>query len=205
MTMTRRSMLLGATATLTCGPACANPATPAPLAADDILCHYAAVPSFRGTTVIRPPKEAAQNAVQAIVDLIGMRSVFNLYEADFSHGGIAFAAVRDRSRYVVYDAKWFPIDKVGLAWYMVSIFGHEIGHHIYSHTKRVGENHHRNELDADRFGGWVVARLGGTEKDAIAFTPRLREEETRTHPARDDRVEAYLEGWKAGRKLFRRL
>ncbi|MDJ0683495.1 MAG: hypothetical protein QNJ84_02225 [Alphaproteobacteria bacterium] len=195
--MITRRQLLGGLAVAASAPtarAAVSATSPGAFETEEILCCYAARPDFKKTSALRAPDPLALSATQAIIDLIGMRPVFHVHEADFNNGSVAFAAVRTRERHVVYDAKWFPFEEKGLGWYMVAILAHEIGHHIYGHTNGVGATRHRDELDADRFSGWAVARLGGAEEHALSFAPRLTLAATPSHPARPDRIEAYREG-----------
>lgn len=197
MLSTRRTLLAGSCACL--AGAALTPLI-MPEAEDlQVLCKLANDVSIKGIGPLRHPPVSARQALDAVTDLVGMRQVFELREADFEKGWIAMAAQRGNTRYVIYDAKWFPINDVGIGWYMITIFAHEIGHHLYGHTSGISESNHQDELDADRFGGWVVARLGGTEAEALSFTPRLSTSGSSTHPARQDRINAYREGWRAGK------
>lgn len=162
-----------------------------------VLCKLMDEVAMEGIGPLRKPPQEAQQALNAIADLVGMRRVFHLRVADFEKEWVAVAAVRHSTRYIVYDKKWFPIQDVGISWYMISIFAHEVGHHLYAHTTGVSESDHRNELDADRFGGWAVAKLGGSEAEALSFAPRLPEKASASHPGRAARIAALREGWRS--------
>lgn len=173
-------------------------ATPVTLDGLQILCTLQAAPHIRTVTGLRDGPPAAEREVGWITDLIGMRPHIEILEAEFNGGGIAIAAVRGTQRYIVYDTKWFTFADDRVSWYSVYVLGHEIGHHIYGHTYRRQRHPHQAELDADRFGGWAVARLGGRLDQALAFTRVFSETGSRTHPPRNKRIAAIREGWLTG-------
>lgn len=197
MLSTRRTLLAGS---CVCIAAAATTNILIPENEDlQVLCKLSDGLSIKRIGPLRHAPVWARQALDAVTGLVGMRPVFELREADFEKGWIAVAAKRGNTRYVIYDSKWFPIDDVGIGWYMITIFAHEIGHHLYGHTSGISESNHQDELDADRFGGWAVAKLGGTEAEALSFTPRLSSGGSSSHPARADRIDAYREGWRAGK------
>jgi len=166
-----------------------------------ILCSLSNELVFSDVAALRPARPEAQAVMGWICDMIGIRPAFEMREGDFSSGSIAFAAIRGDNQYIVYDAKWFQFEPNTVDWYMVWIFAHEIGHHTHGHTAGFKPNQHEGELNADRFGGWVVARLGGTLEHALSFMPRLSEQGSESHPPRELRAFATAAGWKSGRSI----
>lgn len=199
MGVTRRRFVGSLLAATCCGPAAAGqPSATVEPTSFNILCGLGHQPVASPLTKIRAARPQAVRVIHWIVDLIGVRPAFTLLEADFTREYIAVAATRDKKRYVIYDAKWFVFEKNAIGWYGVWILAHEIGHHLYGHTHGFNPDQHQGELDADRFGGWVVAKLGGRLDQALALMPYLPEGGSKSHPPRTHRIEATREGWRSG-------
>jgi len=98
-------------------------------------------------------------------------------------------------------------------WSSLAILAHEVGHHINGHaldiTMYLGgvveakslENQRKQELEADEFAGFVLARLGADLNSALAFTEVLKEKDDTydTYPSKSKGVNAVRKGFnKAG-------
>ncbi len=197
--VTRRHFISSMLACACCVP---NAQTASSVATDDtsfqILCGMRHTPTVDSIENMRAARPEAIRVIKWVANLIGVRPVFEVLAADFKRRNIAVAATRGDHRYVIYDAKWFVFEDNRVSWYSIYILAHEIGHHIYGHTHGFKPDQHQGELDADRFGGWVVARLGGRLDQALAFMPYLSEKGGKTHPPRNKRIEATRKGWLAG-------
>ena len=98
-------------------------------------------------------------------------------------------------------------------WSSLAILAHEVGHNINGHsldvllmaadvveTKSL-ENQRKQELEADEFTGFVLARLGADLNSALAFTEVLKEKDDTydTYPSKSKGVNAVRKGFnKAG-------
>jgi len=200
MLLTRRQFAGRVLAGTCCGTAvAAGPALAAGADEFQVLCGIRSTPAIETIGNIRAARPEAVRVIQWICEQIGVRPNFELRAADFERRNIAVAATHGTQRFVIYDDKWFAFEENRVSWYSVYILAHEIGHHIYGHTSGLRPDKRQGELDADRFGGWIVARLGGRLGQALAFMPYLSEKISETHPARNKRIEATREGWLAGR------
>ncbi len=84
----------------------------------------------------------------------------------------------------------------GNDWAPVSVMAHEIGHHLSGHTILPGGSAPLIELEADKFSGFVLFKMGAGLEDAQrAIDTLVGEAPSRTHPGRRDRSEAIREGW----------
>lgn len=202
---TRRYFMTGMAACTCCGTSmAATPSTHIDGSEFQILCSLRNMPTVKSVDNLRPARAEAERIIHWICELIGIPPEFELLAADFKHRNIAIAATRGDQRYVIYDDKWFRFEENKVSWYTIYVFGHEIGHHINGHTHGFMPDRHKGELDADRFGGWVVARLGGSLDQALTFMPSLSEKGSKTHPDRNRRIQAVREGWLAGSAQFHR-
>lgn len=81
-------------------------------------------------------------------------------------------------------------------WAPVSIMAHEIGHHLSGHTITPGGSQPPTELEADKFSGFVLYKMGSSLADAQkALETLVPEQDGRTHPGRGKRVAAIRDGW----------
>jgi len=81
-------------------------------------------------------------------------------------------------------------------WAPISIMAHEIGHHLSGHTIQPGGSQPATELEADKFSGFVLYKMGAGQSDATkAINTLVPEEDGPTHPGRPKRVRAIEDGW----------
>ena len=104
-------------------------------------------------------------------------------------------------RYILYSLQFMERikDKTHTDWSSISILAHEIGHHLSGHTLDGLGSRPKKELEADRFSGSILQKMGATLDQATVNT--FSEEGSRTHPGMSARVAAVTNGWKAAKKL----
>ena len=154
----------------------------------------------------------AENALDKILNTIGASKNFVLTPC--SEINNAAATSYKGIRYILYDKEFMQlINSKTNDWASLAILAHEVGHHINGHsvdvlllaadvveTKSL-ENKRKQELEADEFAGFVLARLGATSNEALAFTELLQEKDDTydTHPTKSKRVASVIKGYtKAG-------
>jgi hypothetical protein len=100
-------------------------------------------------------------------------------------------------RVILYNPAWMEKLTQTLVsdWPSTSIMAHEIGHHLAGHMDPAYANLPA-ELEADRFSGHILNRLGATlEQAQLAIAMVSTEAATATHPGRDARVREIAIGW----------
>ena len=81
-------------------------------------------------------------------------------------------------------------------WVPISIMAHEIGHHLSGHTLMPGGSQPPLELEADKFSGFVLYKMGAALTDAQkAMSTFASEKDGSTHPGRAKRLSAIQQGW----------
>jgi hypothetical protein len=81
-------------------------------------------------------------------------------------------------------------------WAGVSIMAHEVAHHLSGHTLTPGGSQPPTELEADKFSGFVLFRMGASLDDARrAISTMVGEADSATHPGRAKRLAAVDNGW----------
>ena len=141
----------------------------------------------------------AMDLVKSILGKTGLEPNFKTMAANVPN---AAATVIGEERVILYNQDFMHRIKVATKtdWSGISILAHEIGHHLQGHTLTKEGSNHRDELEADKYSGWVVAKLGGTLDEAqIAISTITTEEGSRTHPPRSARLAAITNGWKQAR------
>jgi hypothetical protein len=104
----------------------------------------------------------------------------------------------DGQRYIFYDPSWLQglHSTDGPSWTIYFIFAHEIGHHLLNHPLYDKGDHKQLELDADRFAGFTLARMGAPLEDILRAVDAIpSERDSKSHPARDRREKAAREGY----------
>lgn len=137
----------------------------------------------------------ARNQVARVVHASGLEMNLELV-ADSSTP--AAAQMINGQRVILFDPRFMAqvADKICPDWGAMSILAHEVGHHLSGHTLRPSTEPWRDELEADQFSGFVLARLGATEAETVSAAAKiLPEQPTPTHPGRKDRIAAILHGW----------
>lgn len=84
----------------------------------------------------------------------------------------------------------------GTSWAAISILAHEVGHHLNGHTLEATGSRPPSELEADKFSGFVLQKLGSNLGNATAAMKAFGSEQgSTTHPAKAERLAAITAGW----------
>ena len=137
----------------------------------------------------------ARAQVERIVRVSGLEMNFVLIATSSTP---ASAQVVNGKRIIMFDPCFMAriANPAHPDWGAMSVLAHEVGHHLAGHTIRASTTQWKDELEADEFSGFILARLGASLVDATsAATSILPEAATPTHPGRFDRVKAITYGW----------
>ncbi|MCB0739235.1 MAG: hypothetical protein KDC92_17125, partial [Bacteroidetes bacterium] len=141
----------------------------------------------------------AIKVVDSILNQVGLARNFEIMPSDEVDN--AAAIVFEEKRYILYNNEFMKLaDEISNnSWASISIMAHEIGHHLQGHTLTQDGSRPPIELEADKFAGFVLARMGATLQDAqSAIMSLVSEQGSETHPKRSDRLLAIAEGFKNG-------
>ncbi len=137
----------------------------------------------------------ARAQVERVVRVSGLEMNFELIVDPSTP---AAAEIINGRRVILFDPRFMAqmADSICPDWGAMSILAHEVGHHLAGHTLRQTTEPWRDELEADEFSGFVLARLGATLSETTSAAARiLPEQATPTHPGRKDRIAAIVHGW----------
>ena len=160
-------------------------------------CNYDVVEEALGV-LVEHPSIRQQNQISEILKFSGLPSNFQILKTTNKIEN-AFAAIFQEQRLIVFDEKLLKDVEQGSSayWSSMSILAHEIGHHLSGHTlDREGSNH-QTEMEADRFSGFVLFKMGASLNEAMYAMDQIGSEtDSRSHPSRDKRLEYIEEGWR---------
>jgi hypothetical protein len=161
--------------------------------------------------IIIPPKSLqskfqsvyeARGYINTMLDSINWKENFTVREQNGINN--AYATVINNRRYIIYDNDFLEnLDGVAnTRWASISVLAHEMGHHYRNHLVDSRGSTPPKEIEADYFSGYVMAKLGATEQEAIQgmsmiASPRA----SASHPAKNDRLAAISRGWNYAKGL----
>lgn len=141
-------------------------------------------------------EERVKQIVENIVSYSGLGYNFDLLRRDYMNN--AFAAIYKNKRIIAYDPALFrDVDLYSKSyWSSLSILAHEIGHHLNGHTLDEEGSNYKSELEADKFSGFILYKMGASFDEAqLAIKTLGSNEGSVTHPSKRDRLKAIGDGW----------
>ncbi len=145
---------------------------------------------------------AGQQVVAEIMKYTGLPQNFDVLPHPQVPNAAAVILVGDDKlphRVIAYNERFMADVQKATAnnnWAPVSIMAHEVGHHLSGHTIQPGGSQPPTELEADKFSGYVLYKMGALLADAQkAMNTLVPEADGPTHPGRGKRVNAIAEGW----------
>ena len=138
---------------------------------------------------------SAEAVVKNIMSVIGLKANFELRAANVPN---AAAVMLNSKRYILYNPEYMNNinERTGSNWAAISIFAHEIGHHLNGHTLDNVGSRPQTELDADEFSGFVLHKMGASLEDAQADMSLIASlKGSHTHPPKKDRLAFIATGW----------
>jgi hypothetical protein len=151
----------------------------------------------------------ADIAIEKIVSAVSIPNNFKLVECESIKN--AAATIHNGKRYIIYDKDFLDrISERTNDFGKIFLLAHEIGHHINGdlisevayqkinelNKEETNAEKRKMELEADKFAGSVIARLGGSIEDAtmpirLMPNPSLNS----THPQTKDRIISIIKGY----------
>jgi hypothetical protein len=117
-------------------------------------------------------------------------------------------SLNDCRRIILYNPKFMKnVKKHSKSnWGEIGIIAHEVGHHLAGHTTGIQASSSselkQNELEADYFAGFILAKMGADIEDAILAVSKFSTNlGNSTHPGRSDRIAAVTKGWQKSKGI----
>jgi len=147
-------------------------------------------------------RKEAEDVVAHIVQYTGLTQNFQIVENPNISTAIAYN--KKKQRYIAYNPKFMlrVKDRTKSDWGAVSVLAHEIGHHLSGHTLIRKRRDPQEELDADRFSGFILYKMGATLEEAKSVINLVElNSNPETHPPKTARLIAITIGWLDANKL----
>ncbi|WP_462254529.1 M48 family metalloprotease [Ferruginibacter sp.] len=145
--------------------------------------------------IISLPQEREVDIIKKVLSYTGLPLNFQIFSANI---GNAAALIIGEDRIILYDPELLKaVDYTSQTyWTSISILAHEIGHHLSGHTLSANNNYYQKELEADKFSGFTLYKMGATLDQSVAAIILYGDNlDTRTHPNKQKRIEAIKNGW----------
>lgn len=160
-------------------------------------CNFAAADTLAEVYTYESSAEAKQ-IVERVMQVNVLPQNFIIKSADCNN---ALATTLGKQRYILYSTAFLENFKkeANTQWAAYCVLAHEIGHHLSNHDLEESNPAVRKkfELEADRFAGGILFRLGATLEEAQAGINTFSlETASQTHPPKRARLEALAVGWK---------
>ena len=154
----------------------------------------------------------AEKALNRILSEIGASKRFVLQSCDNINNAVATSY--KGVRYILYDRDFMYSISSGNNWGNLFILAHEVGHHINGHSvdlvlyfKDIVEpkslaSKRKQELEADEFAGFILARLGATLSQATKTINAIASNKSdpySTHPSKSKRLNSVRIGYNKGK------
>lgn len=147
---------------------------------------------------LNAPSQRELIQVSEILKYSGLPSNFKIYKTANSIKN-AYATVLEGQRLIVFDEDMLrEVDDRDSQkyWASMSILAHEVGHHLSGHILDGKGSNHTSEMEADKFAGYVLFKMGAKLEEAtFAFQQLGSEFDSPTHPSKYKRIEFIKEGW----------
>lgn len=176
--------------------ACAGPVSAQTLInvnVKDQACSFAPDEVIESEIYSFASSKEAVDLVERIVSTVGLVPRFDVFAANVPN---AAAIIDGEDRLIVYSESWIRNTIPNNKWAVVALMGHEIAHHLNGHTLEAGGSRPSTELEADKFAGFAVGKLGGSLQDAQWLFRQLPKSGSDTHPPQSARLEAVAVGWR---------
>jgi tetratricopeptide (TPR) repeat protein len=178
-----------------------------PVSAQEVMnighsCNFATADTPAEVYTYEASSEAKQ-IVERIMQMNVLPQNFVIKSADCKN---ALATTIGKQRYILYSTAFLENFKkeANTKWAAYSVLAHEIGHHLSNHDLEETNPKVRKqyELEADRYAGGIMYRLGATLEEAQAGINTFSlDNDSQTHPPKRARLEALAVGWKQAEEL----
>ena len=143
--------------------------------------------------------EQAKTFVARVMEYTGLPQNFDIRAANVPN---AAAVIEGGKRYILYSQAFMTeiVENTRTDWSATSIMAHEIGHHLAGHTLDNEGSRPIKELEADRFSGHVLFKMGASLDEAkAAMDAAASEGGSSSHPPKSARLAAIHNGWVAAK------
>jgi len=142
----------------------------------------------------------ANSALYRITEAAGIPKNFKLVAGNVPNACATMVynpSTNSYDRYIIYNQTFMQklVNNTN-DWTALSILAHEVGHHLSGHSLQSLGSRPDLELEADKFSGFILQKLGATiEETQLAVNLLTQETYSKTHPPKSARLAALANGW----------
>ena len=150
------------------------------------------------TTLLKQDISAYKTVVNVIRET-GLAQNFVILPGNVN--GVA-AYIKNNERILEYNPDFMQKLQGDTNWYGISVLARQIGHHLSLHELKGGKPSAEEELEADKYAGFVLHKMGAKLEDAISAIEDVIKENNKAGIAtNNDRILALTKGWKEAQIL----
>lgn len=141
------------------------------------------------------------NAYKTVVDVIretGLAQNFIIIPGDVKD---VIAYIENNERVLSYNPNFMKKVQNDSNWVGISVLARQIGHHLGNHKIKDGKPSIEEELDADRYAGFVLQKMGASMQDAIHALEEGLKEKNDFQANKNKRIAALVEGFNKAKSL----
>lgn len=136
-------------------------------------------------------EQEVQKIIESVLQVTGISNMKITARVSNSVNNVT-SGINRGEKYIIYNPVF--LNKLS-GWGKIGVIAHEIGHQILGHdlSERSLVRRKQMELEADKFMGGIMARMGATSEEALSPLESLKGTgEISTHPSPDARRQAVM-------------
>jgi hypothetical protein len=153
--------------------------------------------SFQDNTLLKNDIAAYKTVVNVIRET-GLAQNFVILPGNVEK---VTAFINDNERVLEYNPEFMQTLEGDTNWHGISILAREIGHHLSNHDLKDGEASIEEELEADKYAGFVLQKMGASLDEAITALEKAVSENNASKSSLNARLASLSSGWKNSQSL----
>lgn len=142
------------------------------------------------------------SAYKSVVNIIretGLDQNFVIIPGEDVDDVIAY--IKDKERVLSYNPEFMDKVNTDSNWVGISILARQIGHHLGNHELADGKPSYEETLDADRYAGFVLQKMGASIDEAISAIEVSAADNNDFDINKNKRVAAMVQGFNKAKSL----
>lgn len=135
---------------------------------------------------------AAYKTVVNIIRETGLAQNFVILPGNVKN---VVAYVQNNERILEYNPEFMQQLEGDTNWHGISVLAREIGHHLSHHDLKNGISTIAEDLEADRYAGFVLQKMGASLEEAIQAIENLNTDDKNKGASVNARIAALTQGW----------
>jgi hypothetical protein len=147
--------------------------------------------SFQNNTLLKNDISAYKTVVNVIRET-GLAQNFVILPGNVEK---VTAYINDNERILEYNPEFMQKLEGDTNWLGISVLARQIGHHLGHHELKNGEASIEEELEADKYAGFVLQKMGASLDEAISALEKAASENSSSSSSLNSRLASLSTGW----------